>query len=734
MGGKGNINRSLPTNQYLAALKANNPSKTNVFVTMIDLTTSIGGLTLDEVLKKGNRAVSKPISVARNNKLGFGDESDKDNPVNYIALDDQGNLDVYVDNGLVQFLNNAFYFGDSQTDNHSKIEGTFTAGRTQRLPDKDGTFAMLSDIQDGIQASESVLLNTNPAIYADGAEGSIDPAGGVSGWYYKNDGQDKVNWYYVVNSSGNAMPLSSIKGMYAVIRPVAAMQPYFNLYTQRQFDGQDAGTFYRSRITYNTNNVLDAYVGQPVLLYWGEDPDVYTNFPHVEMTKEEFSSVGPQAPSEEVATGTLSTSSNSTVGLYEFTVSNLGYIYGDERIDHILVAVTEAANNLSFESGIEEDTLTNTVRLGGPLTKDTEVDGSANGFKLKINGFTFVKNDEGGADVESPFTRWSGEVISITLTDDFELEANSFTYTAASNVPLNSRGMYYASDYSTDWDASTLDSILATKGFVNREIDSNKATASNGLNKDGNDIQMGGPLNKSVTLIDGQNLYSWGVVNIKEGAIISREGFQISDLDNLNLSSNRRITLSGTDNRLQDYKENVDNNIKGWYYSGRSGSDFDYEDFTVNWDDVTDDAMISSKGYVDRHNAYTVSFGRRGNLNIGNYMRTSANINMRSTSGAVVGAKSLLVGLSIKIQSNNSPGSNYTIKLNVLNTDGTVKKTNYYIINQVGIPYVRNLTGTSTEIVEMGEMITAQFVDFGGSTPVTTLRNTEVCLKFQKIQ
>ena len=275
--------------------------------------------------------------------------------------------------------------------------------------------------------------------------------GGVSGWYYKNDGQDKVNWYYVVNSSGNAMPLSSIKGMYAVIRPVVAMQPYFNLYTQRQFDGQDAGTFFRSRITYNTNNVLDAYVGQPVLLYWGEDPDVYTNFPHVEMTKETFSSVGPQAPNEEVATGTLSTSSNSTVGLYEFTVSNLGYLYGDERIDHILVAVTEAANNLSFESGIEEDTLTNTVRLGGPLKKDTEVDGSANGFKLKINGFTFVKNDEGGSNVESPFTRWSGNFISITLTDDFELEANSFTYTDAGNVPLNSRGMYYSADYSTDW-------------------------------------------------------------------------------------------------------------------------------------------------------------------------------------------------------------------------------------------------------------------------------------------
>ena len=177
MGGKGNITRSLPTNQYLAALKANNPSKTNVFVTMLDLTTSIGGLTLDEVLKNGNRAVSKPISVARNNKLGFGDDGDKDDPVNYIALDDQGNLDVYVDSGLVQFLNNAFYVGDSQTSNHSKIEGTFTAGRTQTLPDKDGTFAMLSDIQDGIQASESVLLNTNPAIYADGAEGSIDPAG-----------------------------------------------------------------------------------------------------------------------------------------------------------------------------------------------------------------------------------------------------------------------------------------------------------------------------------------------------------------------------------------------------------------------------------------------------------------------------------------------------------------------------------------------------------------------------
>lgn len=382
MGGKGNITRSLPTNQYLAALKANNPSKTNPFATITDLTTNINLLTLDEVLKKGNRAVSKPISIDVNNKLGFGDDGDKDDPTTYFVFDSNNNLGLFVDGGNFQFLNNGFVVGDASTDDHSKIEGTFTAGRTQTLPDKDGTFAMLSDIQDGIQASESVLLNTNPAIYADGAEGSIDPAGGVSGWYYKNDGQDKVNWYYVVNSSGNAMPLSSIKGMYAVIRPVAAMQPYFNLYTQRQFDGQDAGTFFRSRITYNTNNVLDAYVGEPVLLYWGEDPDVYTNFPHVEMTKEAFSSVGPQAPSEEVSTGTLSTSSNSTVGLYEFTISNLGYLYGDERIDHILVAVTEAANNLSFESGVTEDTLTNTVKLGGTLTEDTNIDGDGNNFSI----------------------------------------------------------------------------------------------------------------------------------------------------------------------------------------------------------------------------------------------------------------------------------------------------------------------------------------------------------------
>ena len=607
MGGKGNITRSLPTNQYLAALKANNPSKTNVFVTMLDLTTSIGGLTLDEVLKKGNRAVSKPISIARNNKLGFGDDGDKDDPINYIALDDQGNLDVYVDAGLVQFLNNAFYVGDSQTNNHSKIEGTFTAARTQTLPDKDGTFAMLSDVQEGIQASESVLLNTNPAIYADGAQGSIDPAGGVSGWYYKNDGQNKINWYYVVNSSGNAMPLSSIKGMYALIRPVVAMQPYFNIYTQREFDGQDAGTFYRSRITYNTNNVLDAYVGQPVLLYWGEDPDVYTNIPHVEMTKEEFSSVGPQAPSEEVSTGTLSTSSNSTVGLYEFTVSNLGYLYGDERIDHILVAVTEAANNLSFENGLEEDTLTNTVRSGGKLNRNTS---------LLLEGYNYETTGTGTEEISH-----IGQQLYRVVTPN-------------------------------------------------------------------GGVVFGGQANFQVTNQNGQI----GFLGFDE--------FLIS-------SANSNIALRGIRYYLDD---------------------------TLQWNSSTPDEMIPSKGYVDRHNAYTISLGRRGNLNIGNYMRTSANVNMNSTSGAVVGAKSLLVGVSIKIQSNDFPGDNYTIRISVLNTDGTVKRTSYYTINEVGIPYVANLLGTATTVVEMGQMITVQFVNFGATTPVTTLRNAEVSLQFQKIQ
>lgn len=241
--------------------------------------------------------------------------------------------------------------------------------------------------------SETVLLNTNATIAGGQTAGVPDPSGNVSGWHFTNDGTNKINWYYVADTTQDGMTVSDVKGQYCLIVANNSQQPYFNLYTRRQFDGQDAGTWYRSRITYNTNNVLDNYTGQPVILYWGQDPNVFTNIPHIEMTYEGFSSVGPQDPAEEVLTGALNTSTNPNPELYSFTVSNLGYFKGAERIDFLLEAypVTQIPNNFfrGFVTTDEISLLNNdSAYLDFVGNKDTETIWQFNGVEYIDSGVT----------------------------------------------------------------------------------------------------------------------------------------------------------------------------------------------------------------------------------------------------------------------------------------------------------------------------------------------------------
>ena len=69
--------------------------------------------------------------------------------------------------------------------------------------DITGTLSNQTDLQtelDEISAyakdSTRLLLDTNPAIYADGDSGEVD-SGGAAGWYYRNAGTtSKINWYF----------------------------------------------------------------------------------------------------------------------------------------------------------------------------------------------------------------------------------------------------------------------------------------------------------------------------------------------------------------------------------------------------------------------------------------------------------------------------------------------------------------------------------------------------------
>ena len=190
------------------------------------------------------------------------------------------------------------------------------------------TLASLSDVTGAITNTTYAISNNDANIYADGSSGSIDPITGNEGWYYKNplDPTDKINWYYINNFNvTSSMTLSGLNGMYAIIEVYSdTVAPYFNFYTKRKNDGQDT-SWYRSRVSYNDPNILAGYVGQTVIMYWGTEPDIYPDYPRIEVPLDPFSTVGPQDADEEIFIASLSTSTGYPADSFEFTSISLGY-------------------------------------------------------------------------------------------------------------------------------------------------------------------------------------------------------------------------------------------------------------------------------------------------------------------------------------------------------------------------------------------------------------------------
>jgi len=207
--------------------------------------------------------------------------------------------------------------------------------------------------------STTLLLNTNPSVYADGKAGETDPTNVSQGWYFKNSANtsEKANWYYIYNGNSQLeMTLESLTSGYALIDVRAGGSPFFTIYTQAQGDGQDSAIWFRSRQTYIAPD-LTSYIGETILLWWGDDPGVFDNVTQVEASLEAFSSIGPQAADEDLLFGAFSTSTNYPEGTYEFVVSNLGFVNDGNRIEFLLesasathVTTSQGASvNLDFQ-------------------------------------------------------------------------------------------------------------------------------------------------------------------------------------------------------------------------------------------------------------------------------------------------------------------------------------------------------------------------------------------------
>jgi hypothetical protein len=244
----------------------------------------------------------------------------------------------------------------------------YQAALQASAPSAANPFATLADVGGGSGSSVIFALNTDTSIYSDGDQGTISP-NGEAGWYYTNPQTgSKINWYFY-DRPQTAETVGDLTTGWFVARVFnAASLPFINVYTSRQFDGNDQGSWYRSRLTYTYQGPAltpTPVVGTEYFFYVGADPGYLPTVTNrVQLTKDLVSSQEPPGgtqPTENILTINLGTNSAAAAGDVEFNCKNFGY---DTTTSHgyVLHAVSTGA---VWYTRFEDNTLVTPINVPG---------------------------------------------------------------------------------------------------------------------------------------------------------------------------------------------------------------------------------------------------------------------------------------------------------------------------------------------------------------------------------
>lgn len=199
---------------------------------------------------------------------------------------------------------------------------------TQEISDRQSAITNVQSQITSLEGAEDVLFEDNAGIYADGTAAVEDPTG-RDGWYYKSAGSpEKINWYFH-DGQTNPVTVGQWERLYTVATVDSSSNDTFHLsyYTFPLGDGQDAGSWYRSRIVYVPSGNFER--GVKTLFYMGQEPDssVYPDLPRVQMvvTSVAGSSVGLNEDTEVIFTSVLSTNSGADADTVKILVNKLGF-------------------------------------------------------------------------------------------------------------------------------------------------------------------------------------------------------------------------------------------------------------------------------------------------------------------------------------------------------------------------------------------------------------------------
>jgi len=199
---------------------------------------------------------------------------------------------------------------------------------TQEISDRQAAISNVQSQITSLEGAEDVLFEDNAGVYADGTAAVEDPTG-RDGWYYKSAGSpDKINWYFH-NGQENPVTVGQWDRLYTVATVDSPSNDSFHLayYTVPLGDGQDAGSWYRSRIVYVPSNGFER--GVKTLFYMGQEPDasVYPDLPRVQMvvTSVAGSSIGLNEDTEVISTAVLGTNSVADADTVKILVNKIGF-------------------------------------------------------------------------------------------------------------------------------------------------------------------------------------------------------------------------------------------------------------------------------------------------------------------------------------------------------------------------------------------------------------------------
>jgi len=199
---------------------------------------------------------------------------------------------------------------------------------TQEISDRQTADSNIQSQITALQGAGDVLFEDDGTVYADATAPIEDPTG-RDGWYYKSAGSpDKVNWYFH-DGQANPVTVSQWERLYTVATVDSSSSDTFHLayYTFPLGDGQDAGSWYRSRIVYVPSGNFER--GVKTLFYMGQEPDasVYPDLPRVQMTVTTVagSNAGLNQDTEVIMTTVFGTNSGASAGTVEILVNKLGF-------------------------------------------------------------------------------------------------------------------------------------------------------------------------------------------------------------------------------------------------------------------------------------------------------------------------------------------------------------------------------------------------------------------------